>query len=107
MGDHKLIRANVAGVFWSQHREFNIARKEDKGGSRFATKSHEALAHSALSEAGMAVFEAMELQETIGNQLFQVLVFPLEKSISWRVASRAVSRVRLSLPGSMNFLVQS
>jgi len=32
MGDHKLIRANVAGVFWDQRREFNIAQKEDKLG---------------------------------------------------------------------------
>jgi hypothetical protein len=33
MGDHKLIRANITGVFWGQRREFNIAQKEDKGGS--------------------------------------------------------------------------
>ena len=34
MGDHKIIRANVTGVFWGQLREFNIGKKEDKGGSR-------------------------------------------------------------------------
>ena len=34
MGDHKIIRANVTGVFWGHLREFNIGKKEDEGGSR-------------------------------------------------------------------------
>jgi hypothetical protein len=56
MGDHKLIRANVAGVFWDQRREFNIAQKEDKGGIRVCHGISRSRGKLGLLKAGLAVF---------------------------------------------------
>jgi len=45
-----------------------------------------ALMRAALSKAGMAVFEAVDLQGKVGNQLFQIVVL-----LSW------FSRLRCSI----------